>query len=64
MKSISIIIPVYNNPEKLKLTLDSILAQKFPLEELEVLIVDDGSQIDMKSIAEEYADRISVRYFW
>lgn len=64
MKEISVIIPVYNNPKELRLTLDSICAQNFPLEKLEVLICDDGSYLDMKSVAEEYTDRFSVRYFW
>lgn len=64
MKAISIIIPVYNNPEELRLTLDSICMQDFPLENLEVIICDDGSSINMKAIGEEYSDRFIVRYFW
>lgn len=62
MKKISVIIPVYNNPKELRLTLNSLLAQDFPLEDLEVLVADDGS--DMRAEAEEYAGRLDVRYFW
>ena len=38
IKKLSIIIPVYNNPEELRLTLGSIARQDFPLEDLEVLV--------------------------
>ena len=63
MKKISVIIPVYNNPHELRLTLDSITGSRFPLAELEVLVCDDGSSVDMKAVAEEYQDRFTVRYF-
>lgn len=64
MKKISIIIPVYNNPKELRLTLDSVLASGFPLEDLEALVCDDGSSVDMKAVAEEYAGKMAVRHFW
>ena len=51
MKKISVIIPVYNNPHELRLTLDSIAGSRFPLAELEVLVCDDGSSVDMKAVA-------------
>lgn len=64
MKAISVIIPVYNNPAELRLTLDSICMQDFSLGELEVLVCDDGSCLDMKAVAEEYADKFLIRYCW
>ncbi len=64
MKKLSIIIPVYNNPQELRMTIDSILGSAFPLEDLEVLVCDDGSSADMKAVAQEYAGQISIRYFW
>lgn len=64
MKKISVIIPVYNNPRELRLTLDSVAGSAFPLEEVEVLVCDDGSSMDMKAVAEEYRDRFAVRYLW
>ena len=63
MKKISVIIPVYNNPRELRLTLDSLAGSAFPMEELEALVCDDGSSMDMKAVAEEYRDRFTVRYF-
>lgn len=64
MKKLSIIIPAYNNPRELRLTLDSIANQTFPLANLEVIVADDGSNVDMRSVGEEYTDRLTVRYFW
>lgn len=64
MKKLSIIIPVYNNPRELRLTLDSVAGSSFPLGELEVLVCDDGSSPNLGSVAEEYQDRFSVRHFW
>ena len=63
-KKLSIVIPVYNNPEELRLTLGSIARQDFPLEDLEVLVCDDGSHLDMKAVGEEFSGSFSVRYFW
>ncbi len=62
MKKISVIIPTYNNPKELCLTLDSILPQRFPLKDLEVLVADDGS--DMRATVEPYANQLDVKYFW
>lgn len=64
MKKISVIIPVYNNPHELRLTLDSVAASSFPLTELEVLVCDDGSSPSMKAVAEEYQNAFPVQYFW
>lgn len=64
MKKLSIIIPVYNNPQELQMTMDSIMDSRFPLEDLEVLVCDDGSSPDLRPVAGEYMDRADVRYFW
>lgn len=51
---ISIIIPTYNNCVDLKKTLDSLAVQKVHYEDdYEVVVVDDGSTDDTKSIVEE-----------
>ena len=41
--SVSIIIPVYNDPVGLKETLDSLVVQIFPKDQYEVIMVDNGS---------------------
>jgi glycosyltransferase involved in cell wall biosynthesis len=51
---ISVLIPVWNNAETLGRAVDSILAQTF--EELEVLVLDDGSTDSSREVAAAYRD--------
>ena len=55
MKTISIIIPVYNSAEYLPTCLDSVLAQTY--QNLEIILVEDGSSDNSPHICEEYAER-------
>lgn len=52
---ISIIIPVYNHVDKLKKTLDSLVVQTE--QDFEVLIVDDASIEDVKSVVGQFKDK-------
>ena len=40
---VSIIIPVYNDPDGLDDTLSSLVIQDYPNDELEIIVVDNGS---------------------
>ena len=42
-KSISVIIPAYNIEDLLEKCVDSVAAQDYPRELLQIIIVDDGS---------------------
>jgi len=52
---ISVIIPVYNDPDGLRDTLDSLVAQDFPRSDYEVIAVDNGSSDNTLEVAEEFA---------
>lgn len=52
---ISVIIPVYNGEKYLSECLDSVLNQTY--QNLEIIIVNDGSNDNTKSIVEEYVKR-------
>lgn len=40
---VSVVIPVYNDRERLALCLDALAAQSYPMDRVEVLVVDNGS---------------------
>jgi len=52
---VSIIIPVYNDPEGLSNTLESMAIQDYPIDFREVIVVDNNSKDNSKSIAESFA---------
>ena len=54
MKALSFIIPLYNSAKWLRKCLDSVLEQDIPLEQMEVICVNDGSPDDSAAIAREY----------
>lgn len=59
---ISVIVPVYNVEQYLRQCLDSILNQTY--QEIEVLLINDGSTDASDEICREYAERDSrIRYF-
>jgi len=53
---ISIILPIYNRPEELILTLNSIRKQTLPKAEFQVVVADDGSAGDIGAVLKNYRD--------
>lgn len=56
----SVVIPAYNQAAYLARAIASVLNQTYP--HFEIIIVDDGSTDDTRSVVEEYGGR--VRYIW
>lgn len=53
---VTVIIPVYNVEPYLKDCLDSLVAQTIPQEDMEVLMINDGSTDGSLEICEQYAE--------
>lgn len=58
--SYTLIIPVYNRPEETRELLESLTKQTF--RDFEVLVVEDGSTLDSKDIAESFQNQLNLRY--
>ena len=61
MKKISVIFPVYNVENDIKEALNSLLNQTI-VDDIEVIMVDDGSTDHSKYIVEEYAENYENFY--
>jgi hypothetical protein len=53
---ISAVIPTYNRADLLPATLEAVLGQTLPADE--ILVVDDGSQDDTQAVLQRYAPRV------
>ena len=55
---VSIIIPCFNNERFIAESINSCLSQTY--DEIEIIVVDDGSTDDSKSVIENYGDRVKL----
>jgi glycosyltransferase involved in cell wall biosynthesis len=55
---VSVIIPVYNGSKYLATTLETVLAQSYPLHE--IIVIDDGSTDSSLAILSGYGERLRV----
>jgi len=58
--TVSVIIPVYNGEQYLRIAIDSVLAQTFT--DLELVVVDDGSTDSTAQIARSYGQRLTYLF--
>lgn len=57
MLNISVICPIYNESNYIASCIDSILAQDYPREKMEVLLIDGMSKDNTREIVNTYTDR-------
>ena len=59
---VSLIIPVFNRPDEIDELLQSLVLQTD--KDFEVIVVEDGSKTDCKSIVEKYKENLLISYFY
>jgi glycosyltransferase involved in cell wall biosynthesis len=59
---VSVIVAVYNGENYLSQALESVLKQSF--QNIEIIIVDDGSSDNTAELAKSYCDRANVQYIY
>lgn len=57
---ISIIVPTFNRPAKLRACLDALASLDYPRERFEVVVVDDGSLTPLDSVVAHFRERLAV----
>jgi glycosyltransferase involved in cell wall biosynthesis len=61
MVKISVVIPSFNEEERIERCLKSLTHQTLPREDYEIIVVDGGSKDNSREIAEKYADLVFIQ---
>lgn len=59
---VSVVVPTYNRCDLLRTTLGTLVQQRFPYGEFEVIVADDGSSDATEEVALSFSDRLRIRY--
>ena len=62
MPYFSVIIPVYNRPDEVRDLLESLSGQTS--HDFEVLLVEDGSTVPCRSVANDYSEKLDIHYYY
>jgi GT2 family glycosyltransferase len=59
----SLVIPTYNRPDMLRLCLDHLTRLDYPLDQIEVLVIDNGGlEHNSTDVGRDFQDRLPLRY--
>lgn len=50
----SVILPVFNDADELRVCLERLSAQTYPADSTEIIVVDNGSTVDIRSVVERF----------
>ena len=59
MPKVSVVVPIYNVEKYIKKCLDSLVNQT--LQEIQIILVNDGSTDESGNIAKEYASKYLIK---
>lgn len=62
MVEVSVVIPTYNRGWVLKKSLEALLGQSYPKDKYEIILIDDGSTDDTKTMVESLSPRCKLKY--
>lgn len=57
---VSVVIPVYNDPERLKMCLEALENQTYPTRCYEVIVVDNGSDESIEGIVNQFGQAVAT----
>lgn len=57
----SLIIPTYSRPQKIAECLQSLAALNYPRDDFEVIVVDDGSPMDLEPVVLPFVTQLNIR---
>lgn len=60
MKTVSVVIPVYNQAKFIAEAIESVIQQTFPRSEIEIIVVNDGSTDRTSEVLKGYTDHVHV----
>ncbi|WP_128895440.1 glycosyltransferase family 2 protein [Longirhabdus pacifica] len=61
--SVDIVIPIYNQSLSLQLTLEGFTRQTASMDNVNIIVVDDGSQEDLSHIIQSFQSTLPLQYF-
>lgn len=60
--TISVVIPTYNRPDELRLCLDGFAQQTVPKNKFEIVVVDDGSTVEIEPSVAPFRRTLNLRF--
>jgi GT2 family glycosyltransferase len=61
LPTLSVVVPTYNRRDSLRVTLEGLQAQTYPVDRIEVIVVSDGSTDGTDAFLNDFASRSSLR---
>lgn len=61
---VSVIVLTFNRTKTLSKTLAGIVSQNYPINQIEVIVTDDGGTEDTLKVIKEFSSYINIKYVW
>ncbi len=60
----SVIISTYNYASYIVEAIESVVLQNYPTEQIEIIVIDDGSTDDTKDVLKQYVNSRQIKYYY